>query len=322
MGQRPTVSIVMGVYNGAGTLRATVDSILGQTFAAWEFIVVDDASTDETPQILEEFANKDSRIRVLRQPINGGLTRALIRGCNVAEGTYIARQDVGDISFNTRLEKQLEFLEEHPTVVAVGCGIRRVGPQGEFLGEASRTMSPEEVTRVFLESGKAIVHPASMFRRLAYQTTGGYRHQFRVAQDIDLWYRLGQLGLIAELPDVLLVLAIDLRGISATSREKQQQLAMIAKTCFEARKSNLPEVKFLEQAETTSNATGRQTSGSRDERRKLAEPSYFIGSELFGQRNASCRPYLAYSIRSGFRLPHAVAKFMLSFFICTSVDKN
>ncbi len=310
----------MGVYNGAGSLRATIESIVRQTFAAWEFIIVDDASTDETPQILKEFANKDPRIRVLRQPINGGLTRALMLGCNAAEGTYIARQDVGDISFNTRLEKQLEFLEEHPKVIAVGCGIRRVGPKGELLGESSRAMSPEEVSRVFLESGKAIVHAASMFRRSAYQTTGGYRHQFRVAQDIDLWYRLGQLGLIAELPDVLAVIAIDLRGISATSRKRQEQLAMIAKTCFEARKSNLPELKFLEQAETTSDATGRQIS--RDERRMLAEPSYFIGSELFGQRNASCRPYLAYSIRSGFRLPHAIVKFMLSFFICTSVDKN
>src|SRR5919197_1200716 len=111
MSDSPEVSVVMSVYNGAANLRETIDSILNQEGVSLEFIIVNDGSTDESPRILAEYAERDLRINIIRQE-NQGLTRALIRGCAAAQGTYIARQDTGDISLPGRLIQQLRFSQE------------------------------------------------------------------------------------------------------------------------------------------------------------------------------------------------------------------
>ena len=97
MSTNPEVSVVMSVYNGASNLAATMDSILSQEGVELEFIVVNDGSTDETGEILDDYARRDDRVRVIHQE-NTGLTRALIRGCAAATGEFIARQDAGDVS--------------------------------------------------------------------------------------------------------------------------------------------------------------------------------------------------------------------------------
>ena len=128
------VSVVMSVYNGASTLPATMDSILSQEDVELEFIVVNDGSTDGTGEILEAYARRDSRVRVIHQE-NTGLTRALIRGCAAASGEFIARQDAGDVSRAGRLATQANVLRTNPNVVMTSCGTQFVGPGGEFLYE-------------------------------------------------------------------------------------------------------------------------------------------------------------------------------------------
>src|SRR5215471_8330953 len=132
MNTYPEVSIVMSVYNGASRLAATLDSILTQEGVALEFIVVNDGSTDTSGRILNDYASRDSRVRVIHQG-NTGLTRALIRGCDAARGEFIARQDAGDTSLPARLKSQVDVLRKQQDCVLVSCWTDVVGPKGEFL---------------------------------------------------------------------------------------------------------------------------------------------------------------------------------------------
>jgi len=126
------ISVVMSVYNGAKYLRESVESILSQGGVDFEFIIVNGGSTDESGNILGEYAARDDRIRIIEQE-NTGLTRALIRGCNEGKGKYIARQDAGDVSLPERLKSQAEHFTKEPEAVLVSCGTRFVGSEGEHL---------------------------------------------------------------------------------------------------------------------------------------------------------------------------------------------
>src|SRR5215216_1853187 len=132
MTAKPNVSVVMSVYNGASSLQETIDSILAQEGVSLEFIIVNDGSTDESPQILEEYAKCDSRFKIIHQQ-NQGLTKALIWGCVEAKAEYIARQDAGDISLPGRLAKQLALASKNPDAAFVSCGTRFLGPGREHL---------------------------------------------------------------------------------------------------------------------------------------------------------------------------------------------
>ena len=127
----PEVSVVMSVYNGAKYLRESVESILSQKSVDFEFIIVNDGSTDDSENILDEYAVQDNRIRIIKQK-NMGLTQALIRGCNEARGTYIARQDANDVSLQGRLKKQLEYLKSHGMSSKVYASIFMICPKIPF----------------------------------------------------------------------------------------------------------------------------------------------------------------------------------------------
>ena len=122
----PKVSVVMSVYNGAEHLAETLDSVLQQEDCDFEFIVVNDGSTDGTAKVLDKYASLDSRLRVFHQE-NTGLTKALIKGCSEARGEFIARQDAGDISLPGRLKQQRDFLMSHPEAVMCACAVQFTG---------------------------------------------------------------------------------------------------------------------------------------------------------------------------------------------------
>src|SRR5205085_2352527 len=171
MSGEPDVSVVMGVHNGARHLRATMESILTQEGVSLEFIVVNDGSTDESASILNEYARRDARVKLINQA-NQGLTRALINGCAAASGKYIARQDVGDLSLPGRLFKQVACIRQHADAALVSCGTQYVGPRGEHLYEA--VQASEEAQAQLLTLDPAALrgpssHGSALFPRLMYQ---------------------------------------------------------------------------------------------------------------------------------------------------------
>src|SRR5688572_4742991 len=130
----------MSVYNGEAYLAQAMDSILGQSFSSFEFIVIDDASTDDTARILADYAGRDSRICLLSNQRNMGLAWSLNRGLKQADGRYIARMDADDISLPPRLEKQFSFMEEHSGVGVTGTAVEIIDASGQVIGQ--RTYPP------------------------------------------------------------------------------------------------------------------------------------------------------------------------------------
>jgi hypothetical protein len=289
-----TISVVMSVYNGAPRLRATIESILGQTDRDFELIVVDDGSTDGTPAILASYAGLDPRVRVLTQK-NSGLTRALIRGCSAARGRLIARQDCGDQSHPERLARQRELIDSAPDIVLVSCTTAYRGPEGELLYEVSG--QGDDVRQSLLRDGVDSVrglthHGSAMFRREAYQEAGGYRAAFYFAQDLDLWTRLARLGRIEFLPQVLYDAVIEPRAISAAFRGKQIETATISLALRDEKLTGSERQALLDRAAAI--RPDRRRSARRDE----ASALYFIANCLRRNGDVRWRGYALAALRS------------------------
>ncbi|HEY2385120.1 MAG TPA: glycosyltransferase [Terriglobia bacterium] len=217
-GTAPKVSVVMPVYNAEKYVTKAIDSILNQTLKDFEFIIVDDGSTDRTPAILESYAASDSRVILHRQP-NCGLIATLNRACSLAQGSYIARMDADDISLPPRLEKQVHYLEHHPEVGVLGTWIQDIGAADE-PGPIWPLPTTPATIRWFLMFGNCIAHPSVMARREIIQNLG-YRPEAPHVEDYDLWIRASALTAVANLPEVLLRYRV--RGESASSRNLAAQ---------------------------------------------------------------------------------------------------
>lgn len=194
----------MPVFNAACYLAVAVESILGQTFADFEFVIVDDGSNDRSPAILKRFAERDTRIRIVSRP-NTGIVGALNDGLAVARGEYIARMDADDISFPQRLETQLRYLEAHPELVAIGSGVLMVDPTGHPLKEFRAQTDPKLLREwLIAASDIGIIHPSLVVRRDVMQRLGGYREPYKLVEDVDLFLRLLDEGELGNTPDILL----------------------------------------------------------------------------------------------------------------------
>ena len=288
------ISVVMGVYNGAPTLAATLDSILGQMERDFECIVVDDGSTDDTSHILADYAVRDPRIRVIRQP-NAGLTRALIAGCAAARGTYIARQDAGDLSDPRRFELQKQALDADAGVVFVSSSTQYAGPELEPLWVSRPTGAALQPAHVLdLKIPGALTdgpthHGSVMFRRDAYERVGGYRAAFYYGQDFDLWYRLAEIGKFRALDDVLYTARITAESISGTARPSQGQLGQLSRAALEARQRGQSQSDILSRAAAIT-PEARRAPSSR------GKGLYFIGEALRRNGDLRARSYLQRSI--------------------------
>lgn len=220
-----TVSVLMPVYNGARYLAEAVESILAQTFADFEFVIVDDGSTDRSAAMLDEYARRDPRIRIIRRP-NTGIVGALNDAIAESSAPLIARMDADDVSLPQRVEKQVAYMGEHPECVALGSRVIGIDPYGCVLFESEHKLAHEEIDKELLNGvGWAIVHPVAMLRRHAVERVGRYRKQWQWVEDLDLFLRLAEIGKLANLPDQLLRYRQHTESINRTRSAEQARLA-------------------------------------------------------------------------------------------------
>jgi glycosyltransferase involved in cell wall biosynthesis len=187
-GHPSAVSVVMSVCNAEAYVADAVASILRQTFRDFEFIIVNDGSTDRTAEILAGF--RDPRITVISQN-NQGLTASLNRALRIARGTYIARMDADDISLPERLERQVQFLEENPAVGLMSCHFCIIDADGKHRSLCRPPAHNAELQQELL-IGNQFCHGAAVFRVECIKTVGAYREFFKFAQDYDLWLRIAE----------------------------------------------------------------------------------------------------------------------------------
>lgn len=201
MPDSPRISCVLAVCDGETYLHESIQSILNQTFHNWELIVVDDGSTDRTPQILDQCQQEDARIRIYRQP-KRGLAASLNKGIQVARGEYIARMDADDVSLPDRFATQLAHLDQHHDIGICGSWIETFGTG---TSEVVEYPTDDGAIRCQLLFSSSFAHPATMFRRrliLAHHLF--YDERAIHAEDYDLWVRATQHTRFANIPAVLL----------------------------------------------------------------------------------------------------------------------
>ncbi len=215
------ITVLMAAHNEEAYVRASVESVLGQSFRNFELIIVDDASTDNTSRILASFT--DPRIRIIRNTTCQGLTKSLIKGIEHAQGAFIARLDADDLAMYRRLEIQAELLSTLPEVGLVGSNCCIIDVNGRRIG--SRRMPPTDLAiRWCSVFDTPFLHPSVMFRLETYKDAGGYdpSENVEAAEDFDLWVRMLQVTQARNLSSKLISYRV--RQGSVSNRNRQRQL--------------------------------------------------------------------------------------------------
>ncbi len=199
---RPRVSVVMGVFNEAQVIQQTLDSVFAQSMDDLECVIVDDASSDDTVAQIRAYGKSEPRLRLVTQKKHGGLTRALQRGVEEAQGMWMARIDAGDTWCPEKLARQLGYVAEHPKVGLVGCATEETNQQ---TGRVSIRRKPERHEEILdaLWRDCPFVHPTILVRLDLVRECGSYDSAYACSQDYDLYWRLLFSTEGHNLPDVL-----------------------------------------------------------------------------------------------------------------------
>lgn len=214
----PSVSVLMAVFNGGQLLEDSIRSIADQTFRDWELIVVDDASTDQTREIVEAWSRRDPRIRLVANQTNKGQTPCLNQGLRECRGAWVARQDADDLSHPERLAAQMDFLERDAKTLLLGTQGMLIDTRGRRVGLLDVPCDPDGIAWSF-PFLNPFLHTSVIFRRDAVMGVGAYDESFRIAQDYDLWGRLAARGRTANLPQRLVSYRHAETSLSKTGRE-------------------------------------------------------------------------------------------------------
>ena len=231
------ISVVMSVFNGQSFLSEAVDSILGQSFDDFEFVIIDDGSTDQTSDILRRYAARDARIRIHRHN-NMGRTQSLNVGIRIAHGKYIARMDADDVSLPNRFQEQFSFMEGHPDVGLLGGASQLISGDGRVL-DAIRYPTQDSEIRAAMRVGNPICHPSAFLRKELVLAVGGYRKPFDESEDYDLWLRISERSQLANLGKFVLQYRIHPDQASIKSMRHQQECVLAARAAAKVRSQGL-----------------------------------------------------------------------------------
>lgn len=241
----PPLSVLMVVRDAAPYLGEAIESILGQSYTAFEFLIFDDGSRDGSQEIAQGYAKRDPRITLYRGSATGQ-TFWLREGVLRARGALIARMDADDLSHPERFAKQVQFLAQHPECVALGAEVLLVDPERRPIRKHVVPLEHAAIERALLQGTGPLAHPVTMLRRSAVIAAGNYRPQRLRAQDVDLFLRLAEIGRLANLPEVLLEWRRHEQAVGAAqAREQRNALNQVIAEALRRRGSAEPALPLL-----------------------------------------------------------------------------
>lgn len=233
----PALAVVMAVKNGADCVAKAVESVLGQSFRDFEFVVVNDGSTDDTGAILDRYAAADPRLRVIHQP-NQGLGPSLNTAIRATTAPLIARQDADDESLPGRFEAQVRFMHDNPSIIVCGTWAEFVHEPWGYRFAFTPPTTPAMVRAALEEGGRPVVHGAVVMRRDALQREGNL-YRFRgCSQDLDLWLRLLAFGDFAVLPSRLYRYTVSASSASGRHAFRQAAAGRLAERLYVERRNH------------------------------------------------------------------------------------
>ncbi len=211
----PMISVIMPVYNGEKYLREAIESILSQTYGNFEFIIIDDASKDESVSIVREY--DDDRIKLFENDVNMGVAATLNKGIDLAKGKYIARMDCDDISMPNRFEKQIEYMESHTDTVICGSSVNILTDGVEIFRQYSESDGAIRADMIF---NSAFVHPAVMIRSdVLKEHNIRYDTEYERAEDYEMWSRIIKMGECCNIRTPLLKYRHHTKQVTQTQKE-------------------------------------------------------------------------------------------------------
>jgi len=221
------LSVIMSVYNEEKFVGDAVESILNQSYSNFEFIIIDDASTDRSVSIIEKYA--DARIRLIKNSKNQGLTKNLNKGIQLSKGKYILRMDADDIAFSNRFALQVKYMEEHLEVVLSGGFMKTFGDTNEVF----RCATENDLMKINLMFNTVSFHPTFIIRRDSLEKNKiGYNENLRYAQDYYLIYELSKIGKIANIPEILIRYRVHSGQVSNEKKYEQKKCADFTRRCI------------------------------------------------------------------------------------------
>ena len=213
----PLVTVLMPVYNGEKYLKNAIESILYQTFKDFEFLIIDDGSTDNSVEIMGSF--NDARIRIERNKINLGLIKTLNKGLKLSKGKYIARMDCDDISLPKRLSTQINFMEKHPEIGVCGSWVKIIGLEKKFINKYPKK---HEEAKAYLLFNTPLAHPSVIMRKEVIEKYKlEYDENYKHAEDYELWSRIINYSKISNIPKVLLHYRMHPESVSKKNSSEQ-----------------------------------------------------------------------------------------------------
>ena len=226
------VSVILPVFNGANYLETSVKSILRQTFKDLELIVIDDGSTDNTKEVLTRLGESDSRLLYLSNRTNEGVARCLNRGLGVAQGEFIARMDVDDVSLPSRLEKQIDAFRKNNKLVLVGSNATLVDEKLSFIRPSFVPLDDWSIRCTYLISNP-FIHSSVMFCGFLVRELGiEYDASVRASIDYEMWSRVLDCGEVQNLPDQLILLRKHQGAFSVKRSDEQTRYFRISRNHY------------------------------------------------------------------------------------------
>jgi glycosyltransferase involved in cell wall biosynthesis len=239
MSNEPVVSVVVRAFNCEKYIGEAIQGILDQTFQDFEIVVVNDASTDATPVILQTYAQRDERVKVFRNEFNQGPVRTMNIGLRHARGEFVAVNDGDDVSLPHRLETQVNFSRVNPQIALVGGGAYIIDEDGEEFRNINLKRMMAEEARHFLETGHSFVHTSVIYRRRCIEAIGLYDEFFLCAHDYDMMVRMADTFDVAHHEEPLVKWRCLNTGITGSKKQAQAAFAELARMRSRAKKEGV-----------------------------------------------------------------------------------